>query len=209
MTRGVFQYKDQGDIRREVTVSKAKNLKLQQEHCPDELEDGWFEGMFDADIMSMLGDTSLLAASDLSKGKGKSMSDLAKGKGKGKGKGRQLALEDTPRTEEQLLEDAQLKCRKMRDLCSKTLADLELSIQAVKKSKFWSKVAQKDADELKSELEIQCGELKMVLLKKSDDYDKLKSVCLEAAGYVKSAIVQMKEFKGLVHKTASKASTRK
>jgi hypothetical protein len=34
----------------------------------------------------------------------------------------------------------------MRDLCSKTAQELQLLIKEVKVTKFWSKAAQKDAD---------------------------------------------------------------
>jgi hypothetical protein len=77
----------------------------------------------------------------------------------------------------------------------------------VRKTKFWSKHAQKDADTLQKELQEQCGLLKTVLLKKSDNYEKLKEVCLGAAEKVKYAIAQMKEFKSLVNKTSSKAGS--
>ena len=59
------------------------------------------------------------------------------------------------------------------------------------------------------DLHEQCGLLKTVLLKKSDNFDKLKEVCLGAAEKVKFAIGQMKEFKSLVNKTTSKASSRR
>ena len=168
--------------------------------------------MCDADIMGTLGDASIWAGDDLGKGKGGGKSAAihdAKGKSKGKGKNVPPATEAVPKSEEALLEDAQSKCRKMRDLCAKTAADLEISISQVRKTKFWSKHAQKDADTLTKDLREQCGLLKTDLLKKSDNFDKLKEVCLGAAEKVKFAIGQMKEFKSLVNKTTSKASSRR
>ena len=211
LTKDIWQYKDQGDIVRTICVNRHKTVKKQQEYAADEGLEGQFHQMWDADIMGMLGDASIWAGDDLGKGKGggKSLAILEKGKSKGKGKNVPPATEAVPKSEEALLEDAQSKCRKMRDLCAKTAADLEISISQVRKTKFWSKHAQKDADTLTKDLHEQCGLLKTVLLKKSDNFDKLKEVCLGAAEKVKFAIGQMKEFKSLVNKTTSKASSRR
>ena len=211
LTKDIWQYKDQGDIVRTICVNRNKVVKKQQEYAADEGMEGQFHQMWDADIMGMLGDASIWAGDDLGKGKGggKSLAILEKGKSKGKGKNVPPATEAVPKSEEALLEDAQSKCRKMRDLCAKTAADLEISISQVRKTKFWSKHAQKDADTLTKDLREQCGLLKTVLLKKSDNFDKLKEVCLGAAEKVKFATGQMKEFKSLVNKTTSKASSRR
>ena len=53
----------------------------------------------------------------------------------------------------------------------------------------------------------QCGLLKNVLLKKNDNFEKLREVCLAAAEKIKYAVSQMKEFKSLVNKTSSKAGS--
>ena len=84
-----------------------------------------------------------------------------------------------------------------------------MRVKDAKKTKFWSKAAQKDADELKGRLQAQHGGFKTVLLKKNEDYVKMKEVCVEAAVKVTEALAQMKEFKQLVHKTSSKASSGK
>jgi hypothetical protein len=210
LTKGVWQYKDQGDIKREITVDRSKTLRKQQERVPDENEEDQFQQLWDADITSMLSDASIWGGSSLGKGKGggKSLTIYDhKGKGRGKGGSAQLALGDEDKSEEVSLEEAQGKCRKMRDLCAKTASDLEICISQVRKTKFWSKAAQKDADQLQNDLHDLSGLLKVTLLKKSDDVDKLKEVCLEAAEKVKCALAQMKEYKGLVNKTSSKAGS--
>ena len=77
-----------------------------------------------------------------------------KGKGSGKtfdilGKGTRPKNDDPkPRSEGEQLEDAITKCKKMRDLCSKTAQELQLLIKEVKVTKLWSKAAQKDSDNL-------------------------------------------------------------
>ena len=134
-----------------------------------------------------------------------------KGKGSGKtfdilGKGKRPKNDDPkPRSEGEQLEDAITKF-KMRDLCSKTAQELQLLIKEVKVTKFWSKAAQKDADNLLIGLKDEVSDLQTALLKKSKDFEKLKEVCLKSAAKVKDVQTQMKEYKGLLHKTSSKAS---
>ena len=210
LTKDVWQYKDQGDIVRTICVNRDKTVKKQQEYAADEGMEEQFHVMWDADIIGMLGDANIWAGDDLGKGKGGGKSVAitdVKGKGKGKGNGKNVNPTTEPKSEEAMLEDAQSKCRKMRDLCSKTCADLEISISQVRKTKFWSKHAQKDADLVQKELQEHCGHLKHALLKKGDNYEKLREVCLEAAERVKYAVSQMKEFKSLVNKTSSKCGS--
>ena len=86
------------------------------------------------------------------------------------------------------------------------LSDLQLLIKSAKGTKFWSKATQKDADNLVEELKTAGTELQQVLLKKSNNFDRLKEACLDAATQVKKTNLQMKEYKSLLHKTQSKAS---
>ena len=95
---------------------------------------------------------------------------------------------------------------KMRDLCSKSAQELQLLIKEVKVTMFWSKAAQKDADNLFIGLKDEVSDLQTALLKNSKDFEKLKEVCLKSAAKVKDVQTQMKEYKGLLHKTSSKAS---
>ena len=106
------------------------------------------------------------------------------------------------------MEDALKKCKKMRDVCNKTVNELQLLIKDCKGTKFWSKAAQADADTLLGGLKVAAADLQTVLLKKSKTFEKLKEVCLQAAETVKSVGIQMKEYKGLMHKTSSKASNK-
>ena len=56
------------------------------------------------------------------------------GKGSlGKGRGGDPAPLPAPKTDDELLEDAQNKCRKMRDVCGKCPSNLEEAVQGVKK----------------------------------------------------------------------------
>ena len=164
------------------------------------------------DTEGLLTDAAVMACTDVAKGKGKSdlgKGKVHKGKGKGLGKGPQdpNPPEPVPKTEEEQLDDALSKARKMRDMTMATWANFELSLEAVKKSKFWSKAAQKDALVLKDQLEAHGQELKNVLLKHAGNLEKIKGAVVSAAGTVKEAQGQMKEYKQLTNKALSKASS--
>ena len=210
LTKGVWEYKDQGAVSREITLEKGKTLKTEQEWEPSEEQDGHFKSLYDSDLLGMLGMTEAIFQSDnlplaLGKGKGKGSLKGLEVFGKGK-RPRAVANENEPRTETEQLEDAVSKSKKMRDVCNKTVNELQLLIKDCKGTKFWSKAAQKDADNLLDGLKQAGQELQTVLLKKSANFELLKDVCLKAASTVKSVTTQMKEYKGLLHKTSSKAS---
>ena len=137
-------------------------------------------------------------------GKGSSKGLEVFGKGK---RNKAPAATNEPRTEAEQLEDAVSKCKKMRDVCNKTVSELQLLIKDCKGTKFWSKAAQKDADTFLSQLKDAEQELQKTLLKKGTTFERFKDVCLTAANTVKSVKEQMKEYKGLLHKTCSKASS--
>ena len=208
-TRGVYEYKDQGAISRKITLEKGKSLRTEQECEPTEEQDAAFKSLYDSDLLGMLGmSDAIFQADDLNL-------TLGKGKGKGsekgfptigKGKRPKPIADPEPRSDEAQLEDAMKKCKKMRDVCNKTLGELQLLIKDCKGTKFWSKAAQADANSLLDALKGEGQELQAVLLKKSATFEKLKEVCLKAAGTVKTVMAQMKEYKGLMHKTSSKAS---
>lgn len=207
LTRGVWEYKDQGAVSRKITLQKGKTLRTEQECEPNDDQAKAFSSLYDADLLGMLGMADAIFQTD------ELNVTLVKGKGKGFGKGKGKNPEPPPpepqaRTDEQQLEDAQKKCKKMRDVCNKTLNDLQVLIRECKGTKFWSKAAQTDADNLVNDVKEACDNLQAVLLKKSKTFEKLKEVCLNAAETVKMVLLQMKEYRGLKNKTSSRASTR-
>ena len=121
-----------------------------------------------------------------------------------------MALEDEPLQEKTLEEQitmAESKCRKMRDICLITLNNIDESLAAVKKSKYWSKSAQKDAEDLRGRLEDQIKTLKKVLTSKKDsDLEELKATIIQAAGVVKECQLAIKEHKQVANKTMSVSS---
>lgn len=50
-TKGVWQYKDQGDFSRQKIATRAKNLATGQEHEPEPEQEGWFEELFNQDLV--------------------------------------------------------------------------------------------------------------------------------------------------------------
>ena len=58
--------------------------------------------------------------------------------------------------------------QEMRDLGSKTAQELQLLIKEVKVTKFWSKAAQKDADNLFIVLKDEVSDLQTALLKNKE-----------------------------------------
>ena len=98
------------------------------------------------DMQGIITDGSVLGTELAPLGKGAGKGDLGKGgKGNGKGKPEGVPQPRAPKSEEELLEDAFCKVRRMRDCCGKVMSDMEKCLNSLKKSKFWSKAAQKDA----------------------------------------------------------------
>ena len=155
----------------------------------------------------MLADNSLFSNH---KGKGKSLGKgigktISVGSGKGRGKG-QLALEDLPpleKTAEKLLDEALNKARRMRDLCFNTASNYEEAMLDVKKSKFWSKAAQKDADFALAELKALGESLKKFLMKKVFEIAVVKTRLVGAGKHVKDCLLQIREFRQMAAKAGS------
>ena len=84
---------------------------------------------------------------------------------------------------------------------------MEESIESVKKSKFWSKAAQKDAQQLADEMQHEIGALKKVLLKKTVSLEEVKEVVVQAAFKFKECHLSVREFRQLANKTGSVAAS--
>ena len=83
---------------------------------------------------------------------------------------------------------------------------MEETLNDLKKSKFWSKAAHKEAMQYMNDLEECMKELKRALLKKGVALEDLKKLLCDVATKVKECQLQLKEYKQLANKTASKAS---
>ena len=96
----------------------------------------------------------------------------------------------------------------MRDLLGTCLAKMEEQLLDVKKSKYWSKSAQNDADLLVASVIDRQNALKKAIGKKSLDVDDLKNIIMKGAGVYKEVQASLKEWKGIANKTGSTASSR-
>ena len=118
LTKGVYQYKDQGALSREVTLQKGKHVRSEQEWEPSEDQENHFKSLYDSDLLGMLGMTDSLFQSDensftLVKEKGKRSGETFDILGKGK---RPKNDDPKPRSEGEQLEDAITKCKNERSL---------------------------------------------------------------------------------------------
>jgi hypothetical protein len=204
-TPEVWEYKDQHDFCRVVTVDKSKKITEGQEWEPELGQSELFGELFDKDLDGLLADSALFSSTLTAKGTGKG--NLAKGKKGLKGKTLEKDGKNPPvpaqKSEEELLADALTKARKMRDMTASCISNFEEALADVKKSKFWSKAARKDADSLLEELQSLEKDLKSVLIKRSVGLEALKKKIMEAALKVKEASCQIKEFRHLAGKTGS------
>jgi hypothetical protein len=164
------------------------------------------------DMCQLLNNTSSMMTQ---KGKGKGLPAL---KGNGKGKPGLLALLDKGRppkdpvekSPEQMLDDALTKAKKMRDLASNAVTSMEEQINLTKKSKFWSKAAQKEADEQIQKLSEAALTMKKFLQKQNiTDPDLVKGRIMECGIAVKVAQSQIREYKQLLMKASSVAGSSK
>jgi len=169
------------------------------------------------DLDGMLADANgfsfaLDKVGNLGKGKG-----LGKDKGLGKGKGKPLALKDRENQEDgeaqpdeaALLEDAFAKARKCRSLVLVSSASFEDALLQMKKTKYWSRKAQFEAQEFLDELKQQEGVLKKILIKDNVTLAQIKEALATAAVLVKKCLAQTKELKQLALKSASVSSSKR
>ena len=153
----------------------------------------------------------MFTASMVDKGKGSLAKGNIKGLGKGigrgglgKGKGGEPP---EPKSEAQQLAEAYTKAKKMRDFSTTLLSSMSDCIQVARKSKYWSKNAQKDADDLMAKLENEIAALKKVLLKDKSSVDELKCMVLHAAEVVKECQTACREYRQVANKAGSSVSS--
>jgi len=159
----------------------------------------------------ILADSNMFTHTMVEKGKGHlGKGSHAKGFGKGAGKGNpKVPKEDgpaAPKSEAEQLAEAYSKAKKMRDLSTIMMSKMQDCLQVAKKSKYWSKSAQKDADALIGKLETSTSALKKVLMKGSCTVDELKAMVLDTAEVVKECQMSCKEYKQVANKTGSLVS---
>ena len=150
------------------------------------------------------------------KGLGKG-TPAVKGTGKGKGGKGLLAILDNPPqlppaedTPEKLLEKALSKAKKMRDIAMNTITSMEEQINLTKKSKFWSREAQKEAEENVDKLKEAHATIKKFLQRQNiTDIDLVKGRIMECGLVLKVAMSQIREYKQILSKASSVAGSTK
>ena len=98
----------------------------------------------------------------------------------------------------------------MRDLALNTITSMEEQIKVTKKSKFWSREAQKEAeDQLKTITEAHAVLKKFLQRQNLDDIALVKGRIMECGLAVKVALSVIREYKQLAMKACSVAGSHK
>lgn len=210
---GIYNYCDQGNIKRKWQVTRGNEAALAKELEVDDDLEGTFQGWEKKDQQTQLAEfeNSLLGKSN-SKGKA-----LTKGKGKGKGKGSQLAIEDgnvedeEPEGQEDDWEECLAKMRKCRDLCQAAINHLEESLAKAKATGRVGTRQKKEVEDLLKQGASNVSKLKTLLVKRSKSLtvEEAKKVMLERTQKAKQLKDEKKELDHLANKAATKASSSK
>lgn len=222
MTAGIYQYRDNADITREVSVKRAHKATVGQER--EALEE-------DEDIQKWTEDFQLTGGLAMQraesafggKGKGKGSPALTKGKGKGQGKGRgqkgQLAIEDgsveeggegADKTPEQQWALCLTKAKKAKEQLLVALSNFEDALELASKAGRATKEDKKMAQGTVSATHTMERKLKAILAKRvGGNVEDGKKTLVAAAQALKKLKDETKDLKALANKALSKASTSK
>ena len=212
-TPGTFEYQDQGDVATRRTATKDKTITRTEEHAEapsDEECEKEFQALWDSVGVGSLAD---IKGAMWSNQPVLALQDKGKGKGKGKAVPPLLAIKDdpefpppappAPKTEEELVEEALQKCRKMRTLLQNQVSTLEEHLQNLKGNKFWTKEAAKEAQEHKNSMQANIDILqKLVQAKTKKPLESFQSALLVAAAVVKTNLKSNKDYAQLIIKGA-------
>ena len=215
-THGVYNYCDQGDLKKTTLVKRAKTASIGHERELDEETETsfvnfWGKGasahLQEAEV-SFKGGPSLTRGS--SKGKG--------GRGIGKGRKGQLAIEngdpeesDKEPTEEELWNQAMVKAQKQKEQCVVTLSNFEEAVQAANKASRLTKSSKRELELQGKDMQVKIDKLKALLQRKKQGMglEEAKELVCKAAERAKDLKDETKELKAMANKTYSKASTKK
>lgn len=212
---GVYNYYDQGNVKKKWEVARGHEASLAKEmEADDELMET-FQEWEGKEQQSQLAD---FEASLLGKGGSKGKA-LTKGKGKGRGQGqRQLAIEDGKvdddddenEEEEDDWGECLAKMRKCRDLCQQTNSNLEESLTKAKASGRLGNKQKKEVENLLKEGSSNVAKLKALLVKRSKTMtvSDAKEMMLECTAKAKELKDEKKELDHIANKAATKASSK-
>ena len=211
---GVYNYYDQGNVKKKWEVARGHEASLAKEmEADDELMET-FQEWEGKEQQSQLAD---FEASLLGKGGSKGKA-LTKGKGKGRGQGqRQLAIEDGKVDDDDENEEEEddwgeclAKMRKCRDLCQQTNSNLEESLTKAKASGRLGNKQKKEVENLLKEGSSNVAKLKALLVKRSKTMtvSHAKEMMLECTAKAKELKDEKKELDHIANKAATKASSK-
>ena len=211
---GVYNYYDQGNVKKKWEVARGHEASLAKEmEADDELMET-FQEWEGKEQQSQLAD---FEASLLGKGGSKGKA-LTKGKGKGRGQGqRQLAIEDGKVDDDDENEEEEddwgeclAKMRKCRDLCQQTNSNLEESLTKAKASGRLGNKQKKEVENLLKEGSSNVAKLKALLVKRSKTMtvSDAKEMMLECTAKAKELKDEKKELDHIANKAATKASSK-
>ena len=220
-TAGVYEYRDNGDITREVNVKKGRDFRAGQEYqANDEDAEAWgqyygHDNQWYFNDWQAKGKGKTLTKGSLTKGKGEGNK-----KGKGKGSGMLALTNGNPEEEEEHEEDEEektpeeewkdilSKARKARDQGTSSMADCQAALELADKAKRLTKTGKAESEELLKGMNKKHNTLKDLLAKKEKwgSLARAKALLLEAANDMKKVKAEAKELNQLANKTHSKAS---
>ncbi len=113
--------------------------------------------------------------------------------------------DDKPKSEEELIELARDKAKKLKALIESTKSKYEDGLLEYKKSRMVSTFAKKEAADMVDRLKDEAKNMTRIMVK-IINYDTIKEMLMSGAALVKEAQVGMKEMKQALAKAPSKNS---
>ena len=218
-SEGVFNYYDQGNVKKKTMVATGSEWSQGQEYQAEDEDQEKFGKLKDKDLHKHLHDMATLP-----KGKGSEKGNGPTKRKKGRGKG-QLAIEngnvdddddeekkesDDDSKKKDPWDEAKTKARKARDLCQGAASNLEESLTKAKGTNRLSKGHKKDAEDLLEQAAKVIDKLKAFLVKKPKDMtlQQAKDMTIHAITVAKDLKGHKKDLDQLSSKAMSRCSSK-
>ncbi len=216
-THGVYNYCDQGDLKKTTLVKRARTASIGHERELDDETETSFNNFWGKGASAHLQEAGVGFKGRPSLTKGGS--NGKGGKGHGKTRKGQLAIENgdpdksekEEPTEEELWNQAMVKAQKCKDQCVVTLSNFEEAVQAANKASRLTKSSKRELELQGKDMQVKIDKLKALLQRKKQGMglEEAKDLVCKAAERAKDLKDETKELKAMANKTYSKASTKK